>query len=70
MTLEQLLGLSADDWDKISDQDLMKMLSPYLVVTRPKERVVQPHNEKQKSLKQQAEKAYILAMSLMGKEVK
>jgi len=41
MTLQQLLLLGPDDWEKISDEDLKKFLEPYIKVTRPtKEQVV------------------------------
>lgn len=35
MTLQQLLDLGPDDWDKVSDEDLKKYLEPFLRVTRP-----------------------------------
>ncbi len=46
MTLQQLLLLGPDDWDKVSDEDLKKFLDPYLKVTRPtKEQVVRGKSE-------------------------
>ncbi len=35
MTLKELLPLSAEDWEKLSDEELRKVLEPYLSVTRP-----------------------------------
>lgn len=35
MTLDKLLTISADDWDKLSDAELTKILEPLFNVTRP-----------------------------------
>jgi len=35
MTLDDLLLISADEWDKLSLEELTKILEPYFSVTRP-----------------------------------
>lgn len=35
MTIEEILDCSADQLEKMSDEDLIKYLSPYFAVTRP-----------------------------------
>lgn len=35
MTIEQLLDLDADGWDKINDEELSHILKPFLKVSRP-----------------------------------
>ena len=35
MTLEKLVGLTADDWEKLSDAELEVLLSPYFNAARP-----------------------------------
>jgi hypothetical protein len=35
MTIDQLLGLNADEWDKISDEQLEAIFRPMFNVTRP-----------------------------------
>lgn len=35
MTKEQLLGLSADDWEKLSEEELKKWSEQFYHVTRP-----------------------------------
>lgn len=35
MTIEKLLGLSAKEWEALSDAELEAMLKPYFDVTRP-----------------------------------
>jgi len=35
MTLDKLLAISSADWDKLSDAELSKILSPYFAVTKP-----------------------------------
>jgi hypothetical protein len=50
MTLKELLPLSAEDWEKISDEELRKVLDPYLSVTRPT-KVPAPNTKKKVSAK-------------------
>ena len=40
MTLEKLLGITAAEWESISDEQLETILSPYFKVTRPTKKVV------------------------------
>ncbi len=35
MTLDNLLTISADQWDTLSDEDLHAILHPFFAVTRP-----------------------------------
>jgi len=35
MTLEKLLGLSADQWEQLSDEELAKWAEQFLHITRP-----------------------------------
>jgi len=35
MTLEKLLGLSADDWDKLDQEELKKWAALHFTVTKP-----------------------------------
>lgn len=46
MTIEKLLGMSAKEWEALSDADLHKFLEPYLKVTRP---VLKSRQEKAES---------------------
>ena len=46
MTLEELLGKSADDWEKLSDKELTEILSPFFAVARPKKETVLPTMKK------------------------
>lgn len=40
MTLEQLLGKSADEWEKLSDEELTATLAPYFHISRPKTELI------------------------------
>lgn len=68
MTLQQLLDLGPDDWEKISDEDLKKYLDPYLRVTRPtKEQVVRgAAKSKSESKKVSAPSSQQLIMQLQN----
>ena len=35
MTLEELCGFTADQWDKLTDKDLERLAEPFKNVTRP-----------------------------------
>jgi len=37
MTIEEFLGLSADDFARMSDEEIMMHLKPYLAASRPAE---------------------------------
>ena len=50
MTIEKLLGLSVDDWDKMTDEELKQHLEPYLKVTRPTKEVSNPSAKKSAAL--------------------
>lgn len=68
MRIDQLVGLSAEDWNKISDEELYKFLEPYLKITRPETGRIEgkPHVKKVKLVdsegmtsEQQQAKAYL-----------
>lgn len=43
MTLEALMDLPADDWEKLTDDQLLEMCKPFFNVTRP-ELAVKPYS--------------------------
>lgn len=45
MTIDQLVELDADEWDKLSDAQLMEIFKPFLSVTRPE--IVRANRPKQ-----------------------
>ena len=48
MTLEKLLGLSADEWDKLSDAELTEWAKKYFTVTRPDPEKIKARKEEEK----------------------
>jgi len=40
MTLDKLLLISSQEWDKLTDAELTKILSPYFNVTRPDSKAI------------------------------
>jgi hypothetical protein len=46
MILADLLQLSPEDWEKLSDEELKLALEPFLKVTRPTKPVVAPTKKK------------------------
>jgi len=51
MTLDKLLALSPDDWEKLPDAELQKALEPFLKVTRPTKPVKSTSKSKSVSAK-------------------
>lgn len=46
MTIEQLVGCSADELEKMTDKQLMEYFAPYLDVTRPERAAIKEAAEK------------------------
>lgn len=67
MTLKELLPLSAEDWEKLSDEDLAKALEPYLAVTRPK-KIPAPNTKKKVSVKAPAVTDMLAQLQALAKQ--
>lgn len=50
MTFEELLKLSADDWEKLPDEELEKILRPFFLVTRPTKAIATPKDATTKTV--------------------
>ena len=70
MTIERLIGMTADELEKLSDEELTTLLSPYFKATRPDPTKVmmikkkETLKQKQESLNKEYEKALDLAKRL------
>lgn len=46
MTIEKLLGMSADELDKLTPAELEVYFAPYLAITRPVKKLVKQQDQK------------------------
>lgn len=69
MTIEELLRLSAEQWEMLRDDDLVAMLEPYFKVTRPDPEKVKENVEVMTKAQQrkQIQKDYNAALHLARK---
>jgi hypothetical protein len=64
MTLEKLLGLSAEDWEQLSDVELSAWAKQFERVTRPDPAKVKAETEKTKERKTKAKASDLLQQAL------
>lgn len=66
MTIEQLVGMSADEWERLTDEELIKILTPFFHVTKPDPEKLKEHTTTMTKAqeKKQIQKEYDSALRL------